>query len=143
MVREDIFEGLKSGLARGKSLQETMQSFYNSGYEKKEIEEAAKVLLYNKTPAQVTPQIPSQPVAQPTYQPQTVSSTEPVKKQTPQMQDLAKTNQLVSYYDTSPPKPKKSTNIGLIILLVVILFILFGALIAVFLFKENIINLFQ
>jgi len=142
MVREDIFEGLKSGLARGKSLQESMQSFYNSGYDKKEIEEAAKLLLSNKSQGH----IPNEPIAkQPVkiaQQPQRINPQTPVQKQIIQAQNIARVNQPVSYYNTQPRNKKKS-GLGIIILLIVILLVLFGALIAVFMLKEDIINFFQ
>lgn len=48
MVREDILGGLRTALARGQTLRQSMMSFYNSGYLKQEIEEAAKVLQAEK-----------------------------------------------------------------------------------------------
>jgi len=44
MVREDILGGLKSAISRGDTLQRAMQSFYNAGYKKEEIEKAARAL---------------------------------------------------------------------------------------------------
>lgn len=44
MVNKDILGGLKVALSRGDSLQSAMQSFYNAGYTKEEIEEAARAL---------------------------------------------------------------------------------------------------
>jgi len=44
MVRGDIVGGIKVALSRGEKLQDVMQSFYNSGYEKGEIEEAARIV---------------------------------------------------------------------------------------------------
>ena len=44
MVREDILGGLRVALSKGHSLQNAMQSFYNSGYKKEDIEEAARYL---------------------------------------------------------------------------------------------------
>jgi len=44
MVREDILGGLRTALARGQTLRQSMMSFYNAGYIKEEIEEAAKAL---------------------------------------------------------------------------------------------------
>jgi len=44
MVREDILGGLKTALARGQTLRQAMMTFYNAGYIKQEIEEAAKAL---------------------------------------------------------------------------------------------------
>jgi len=40
-MKEAILEGLKHALARGESLQSAMQSFYNAGYDVKEIQAAA------------------------------------------------------------------------------------------------------
>ena len=44
MVNEEILGGLKASVERGESLGQAMQSFYNSGYKREEIEEAARVL---------------------------------------------------------------------------------------------------
>lgn len=42
MVRQDIVYGLKNAMQKGHSLKEAMQSFYNAGYNKQEVEEAAQ-----------------------------------------------------------------------------------------------------
>lgn len=42
MVKEEILEGIRQSVAKGESLQNAMQTFYNSGYEKKDIMEAAR-----------------------------------------------------------------------------------------------------
>jgi hypothetical protein len=52
MVNEEIIGGLISALSRGEPLQKAMMTFYNAGYEKQEIEEAAKV-VYAQVGAQV------------------------------------------------------------------------------------------
>lgn len=44
MVKEELVEGLKTAMIRGDSLQKAMFSFYNAGYKKAEIEEAARLL---------------------------------------------------------------------------------------------------
>ena len=49
MVMEDILEGLKLAMARGDSLQKAMMSFYNAGYKKEDIEEAARALQMRQT----------------------------------------------------------------------------------------------
>lgn len=51
MVNEDIVSGLISALSRGESLEKAMMTFYNAGYEKKEIENSAKV-VYSQLGAQ-------------------------------------------------------------------------------------------
>ena len=43
-MNEDILEGLKNALSKGESLKYAMQSFYNAGYDVKEIQEAARAL---------------------------------------------------------------------------------------------------
>ncbi len=57
MSKEDIAEGLRVAIDRGESLEQAMTSFYNSGYEKAEIEEAAKIIqtkssLFEEKPKQ-------------------------------------------------------------------------------------------
>ena len=42
MVNEEILGGIEAALLRGQSLRQAMISFYNAGYKKEEIEEAAK-----------------------------------------------------------------------------------------------------
>lgn len=44
MVNVEILEGLKAGLERGQSLKRAMMSFFNAGYKREEIEEAARAL---------------------------------------------------------------------------------------------------
>lgn len=44
MVNNDILGGLKSALTRGYTLEEAMLSFFNAGYKRDEIQEAAKAL---------------------------------------------------------------------------------------------------
>ncbi|HPD81907.1 MAG TPA: hypothetical protein PK357_02295 [Candidatus Pacearchaeota archaeon] len=51
MINETIFHGLIEALSRGESLQSAMFSFYNAGYNKQEIEGAARE-LYKQTGGQ-------------------------------------------------------------------------------------------
>ncbi len=44
MVREDILGGLRNALERGETLEQARQSFINSGYPEKEVNEAASNL---------------------------------------------------------------------------------------------------
>lgn len=48
MTKKEILEGLKLALNRGESLKDAMMSFYNSGYPKKDIEDAARALYREK-----------------------------------------------------------------------------------------------
>jgi hypothetical protein len=49
MVNEEIVGGIKNALERGDSLRDAMMSFFNAGYDRKEIEEAAATLLHYPT----------------------------------------------------------------------------------------------
>ncbi len=76
MIRGDILGGLKLALSRGDSLQNAMQSFYNSGYKKEEIEEAARALhqqVSQQPPQKQMPQTSQQPIQQSLQQPKPVS----------------------------------------------------------------------
>ncbi|MBW6442524.1 hypothetical protein K0A97_01930 [Patescibacteria group bacterium] len=44
MVKEEIVEGLRLAMMKGETLQKAMMSFFNAGYSKQEIEEAARYL---------------------------------------------------------------------------------------------------
>jgi hypothetical protein len=44
-VEQDLIGGIDSGVSRGQSLKESMISLYNAGYEKENIERAAKTYL--------------------------------------------------------------------------------------------------
>lgn len=44
VVNEEILGGLRIALGRGESMKKAMMTFFNAGYDTKEIEEAAKVL---------------------------------------------------------------------------------------------------
>jgi len=41
-MNDEILQGLKIAVQRGQSLRDAMMSFYNAGYKKQEIEEAAR-----------------------------------------------------------------------------------------------------
>ena len=44
MVRNDILSGIKASVLKGETLQQAMMSFYNAGYQKQDIEDAARAL---------------------------------------------------------------------------------------------------
>lgn len=46
LTNQEILGGLKSALARGQNLKQAMMSFYQAGYKKEEIEDAARAYLY-------------------------------------------------------------------------------------------------
>jgi len=68
MPKDDIIEGLRYALSRGDSMESAMMTFYNSGYPKKDVEEAAYFLksqpqapTTQSMPAQGTPSAPTAP----------------------------------------------------------------------------------
>jgi len=116
MPKEEIIEGLKYALARGESLPKAMMSFYNAGYSKGDIEEAARIL-----------QAPQLPQIQPSQQ----------QIRQSQIPQAPRVTQRVSAYEEKP----KGVGKTLILMLVFSLILLLGILVAVFLFKEELTNL--
>ena len=100
MVREDILGGLKIALSKGQSLESAMQSFYNAGYEKEEIEDAARA-LYSMMRSQ-----PAVPLVQPPALGKTPSSQSQDKNpQTAQNQTPA---QLQTIQKPIQPQPLRA-----------------------------------
>ena len=166
MPKEEIIEGLKRAIARGESLEKAMRSFYNSGYAREDIEEAAKLLDAPKLPSQIS----SQPLTQPTSMPAQMQS--PMQKPPQQIKET-KTEQVSS--EQKPPEnpnwqspqqvePQRYPSLNepaviqkvsaygskpgalsaaVIFILVFFLLLLLGALIAVFLFKDELSGFFN
>ena len=128
---EEILEGLRSATARGEPLLQAMMTFYNAGYGKPEIEEAAQILQQQNAGMPITP--PQTPVAQQVIQ---QGAQQPIKEN--QSNQPALTPQRVSAY-----APKKKGGNTLTIVLTSSLVLLFGALITVFIFREQITSAFN
>ena len=124
MVKEEILEGLRYAIAKGESLPKAMMSFYNAGYSKQDIEEAARVL-----------QSPQLPQIQQTTQP----IQQPVKQriQRPPPQQIRKTTRTPVVQRVSSYGEKQKRGKALMFVLVFFLIILFGILIAVLLFRDE------
>ena len=158
MVRQDILGGLKLALSKGQSLESAMQSFYNSGYKKEDIEEAARELYsgfsQQNTQSQQSTQSPQKiqsiqpiPQTQPAVQgkkEQTIQAQPTLVKKPVQIQPVLQTSpqiqiqhkQIVSNYE----QPRRKRIDFVTIMLVVILFALLGVLAAVFFFKPEIVE---
>lgn len=135
MVNQEIKEGLKRSLEMGESLRSAMISFYNSGYSKQDIEEAAKSLQMEKQEEQRRMQLVQQfPQGQGISQPQ---PAEPGALLRPGMSQ--RPVQKISDYTPTPPDDNKRKKI---IILVIILLLLTGLLISLFLFKQEITDFF-
>lgn len=61
MPREDIVRGLEGAMSKGETLERAMYSFYNAGYRREDVEEAARALSIHLS--QQESLIPSSPVS--------------------------------------------------------------------------------
>lgn len=64
MPNQEILGGLRAAFKRGESLEKIMISFYNAGYKKEEIEEAAKFVQQEENPASAARETKLIPAAQ-------------------------------------------------------------------------------
>jgi hypothetical protein len=133
MVREDILEGLKSAIAQGEPLNQAMISFFNAGYTRAEIQEAAQALQGQQlTQGVQQPGMPPQ-VQQPLQQP-----GQPIQPPIQPQQGLlpGKPVQVASQYGQ-----KKKPGKALIIVLAIFLAVLIGILSVIFIFKDQLTSL--
>ena len=136
MPKEEIVEGLKAALSKGESLEKAMMSFYNAGYSKEDIEEAAGALQFL-----LSPHIPSTQFASPAQQapPSNPKQVYYQPGQTKQLKQPSRIIQRVSEYGERPNK----TGTVITVILVFLLIVLLGVLAAVFLFKDELSNFFN
>lgn len=128
MAKEDLVEGIKLAIAKGWTLREAMMSFYNAGYPREDIEEAAKAI-----------QFPSfSQLSQTASATQTKTSAKPAQKTVQKQAVPAKK------YQALTPNPKqKVSNYNYIpsktpiVVLTTILILLVIALIAIFIFRDQ------
>lgn len=145
MVNEEIYNGLKAGLERGESLKKATMTFFNSGYKKEEISEAAK-LLENYQPTMpmqqpFQPQQMPQPFQQPFQQPFPQQFPQQIPQQFPgQMQYQQPYQQYPTPASNYMPPAQ---NKAIIFVLIFLLLFLVGLLAVIFLFREEIVNLFS
>ncbi len=159
MANMEILEGLRAGLERGQSLKRTMMSFYNAGYSKAEIEEAARALSQqpkepvfslsaaapsagspSKIPQKTTPQFQEKKENKPKNIFSGINfQKKPQPVQVQQQPQTQQTVQNVSQYE----KPKNNHDKLMIIILISVLVLLVGILAVVFFFREQIISWFS
>ncbi|MDP3992420.1 MAG: hypothetical protein Q8P79_02860 [Nanoarchaeota archaeon] len=125
MAKEEIVEGLRQAVSKGETMERAMTSFYNSGYPKEDIEEAARAL---QLPQFQQPAMIRQPAMQ-NFQPAAQAST----------QSYQGVVQRVSEYGKPPSKRGRVITIILFILLL----LLFGILAAVMIFKDELSGFFN
>jgi hypothetical protein len=132
MVKEELVEGLRMAVSRGESLEKAMTSFYNAGYQKTDIEQAAAAMV--QSPSFV------QTAQQPQQFPQKNIPPKPVIGQPkPLIPSVSTSVQGVSDYGKKPNKK----GLAITIVLSILLLLLLGVLAAVILFKEELSNFFS
>lgn len=154
MSKEDILGGIKNAVSRGWTLKDAMQSFYNAGYPKEEIDQAAREFLSQNSPnnkpvqnqqtqpqKQIQPQqiIPSppQPSVKPFIPQQTFSSMQSAQSNQP-----IQSNQTNTPMQTQKPEIQQSNGkFGWIVFLIILLVALIGLAVVLFIFKDRIIEL--
>ena len=138
MTKEEIAGGLKNAMERGYSLEQAVQSFINSGYNPDEVREAANLITQGGVSSIIQPAVTAQAISSQ----QTPLFTEEGVPQPPQpsQETFAATASVGSVVaaEVVKAKPKKK---WLVIALVVLLAVLAGSIIALTLFRDQIIKL--
>lgn len=129
MVNNEIFEGLKLALSRGYTLEQAMLSFFNAGYKREEIEEAARAL---QTPsAQSTPST-SKPISEKINKKIVKPQIKPIEKKIINEEEKQK---ISKYEGKIKPKGKLIT-----ILLIIFLLLFVGILLGALIFRKELID---
>ncbi|MEM3091308.1 MAG: hypothetical protein QXD05_01110 [Candidatus Pacearchaeota archaeon] len=134
MVKEEIVEGLKMALSKGESLEKAMMSFFNAGYLKEDIEDAARYLQAPKLNSNKIQNF--YPSENQKLQTEVYNKSLPYSSGTPTEQKII---QKVSNYQ------EKSNKMGTVItiILVFILIVLIGVLVGLIIFKEEVSKFFS
>ena len=155
ILNQEILGGLKAAIARGSNLRDAMMSFYQAGYGKTDIEEAAKVYVeLQKSPEELIKKkkekekskekskekekISSVPLSSEKSKETIKENEKPKIIQPPKPKVIQK----VSKYDVSK-KPKPPKGKALTFVLIFMLLFLLGSLATVILFKDELVNLFN
>jgi archaellum component FlaD/FlaE len=164
---QEILGGIRAAIARGSNLKDAMMSFYQAGYDKTEIEQAAKVYVeLQKSPEEIIKKEDSKEkpkskekedkkeekkkevVAKPLEKKEEKKKEEKEEKEKDSSENNSKKKeppkvvQRVSNYDL-PKKPKPPKGKAVTIILILLLLFLLGALAAVILFKDELVRFFN
>ncbi len=158
LTNQEILGGLKSALERGQTLKQAMMSFYQAGYKKEEIEDAARAYLYLQKGVSEA-QVLNEGKVKTAEENKTVKSQEKISPQKDEkiISKIAETKvpggflemkkeepkkvvQKISGYESKPVKPINAKSKALTVVLVVTLAVLLGILALVFLFKSELVN---
>ena len=142
MINLEILQGLKYALSKRESLQSAMQSFYNSGYKKEEIEEAARALQLEMLQIQNVQQTPARQISQEPRLVQKEPQTTSLKKEEYKPLGTFSTVEQIQ----KPEQKQKISNYEreqkdvFTIILIIILILLLITLVGVFIFKQKIVE---
>lgn len=151
--KQEIVAGLKSALERGYSIQQAIQSFINSGYNRQDVLDSARninVAVISKIPIQPSELVSQYPKPVRTFQPQQIKQPTqysrlqyPKQTKQPIQPQSAPSQTYSSTFSTQQSPIKTKSKLGLIIFLTGLLIILIGTL-ALFLFaKEQVLDFFS
>ncbi|MDD5012592.1 MAG: hypothetical protein PHQ66_03035 [Candidatus Nanoarchaeia archaeon] len=134
MVNEEILGGLISAMERGQSMESAMNSFFNAGYNRAEIEEAARVaseqpivpIKISETSPVKIPKPVKESFFRKLFSKKEKKPAVPIPASVPTPTPSASANQKVSYYGKE--KPKTNFKIFIIILSVILALIGIGIL---------------
>lgn len=133
-MNEEISEGIKFAMSKGETLEQAMQTFYNAGYSKEEVDEAARFLqnqLHLERERGIHAVLPDL---------KTFAQKTDAKNKTSAAGAGSQTIQKVSSYESAPQgeNPRKKMIIFVSILLAVLIAVFAG----IFFFRNYLLELF-
>jgi len=168
LTNQEILGGLKAAIERGQNLKQAMMSFYQAGYKKEEIEDAARAYLYlqrgaseTQLPARNQPLEPKGEMKKAEEKKVEVKPAESEEKgyskfektqvtvpgaglgtKKPEEEGKQKVVQKISGYgpEKNPEKIAKLKGKAVTIVLIIVLLALLGILALVFLFRAELVN---
>ncbi len=126
-INNEILEGIKYALTKGESFELAVSTFRNAGYPEDEISDAVSALKLDTVTSQNETKITQ------VKQESSVNFPSPSKSVSPQQ---------ISSYE-QPPKQSLLQSKWFIIMLSIFLVVLLGALVSLFLFKDQITEFFS
>jgi hypothetical protein len=129
MVNEEIIEGLRAALSRGESLKDAMLSFYNSGYNQEEIEEAAMSVYKG------SPKLNKIDNSTNSFD---IEESENKNKENMDKNNEKKVSGVSDYFE----KPQKNRKFLLIALIISLIFLI-GISIFIFIFRDRLTDFFH
>jgi hypothetical protein len=142
MVNQEILNGLKLALSKGEPLGTAMNSFYNAGYLREEIEEAARIAQQEIAGKNIMQEIQPVKTERKSIFPSLFQKSEEVSQpQKTEQKQIPASRQTISDYNEKPVGNPRKTF--MLIALVSALTILLGVLIFIIVFRDQITSLLE